>query len=201
MYFAGQRLRSFEWRSSLRRAARALGLGCLIAISACSSIDKKKRPLDLPFEKVFLGTYDTVWNATVRVLDIYSITVASRDAGLLQTEWADYRYNRELYDHPDRAEHLEEVRYRLKIKLSKGIVNQTGKPAVRVQISKELEEYKNFFTDWRQVPTDEFEEKVILYRIGHRLKIAEVLRRKSTGSKAPLEGAPGGPDTPDTAIQ
>ncbi len=145
-----------------------------------------KRPLDYPFWKIYPGTYDTVWNATVRVLDIYSITVASRDSGLLQTEWSDFRYNRELFENPDKAEHLEEVRYRLKIKLSKGIVSQTGQPAVRVQVTKELEEYKNFFTDWQRIPTDEFEENVILYRIGHRIKIADALRRKSTGSKEPL---------------
>ena len=34
--------------------------------------------------------------------------------------------------------------------------------------------------------TDEFEEQVILYRIGHRMKIAEALKRKSAGSKEAL---------------
>ena len=155
-------------------------------LSACSSVSTKNRPLDLPFDRIYLGTYDAVWNATVRVLDIYAITVASRDSGLLQTEWADYRYNRELFENPDQQEHLEEIHYRLKIKLSKGVVNQSGQPAVRVQVTKELEEYKNFFTDWQRKPTDEFEEQVILYRIGHRMKIAEALKRKSTGSKEAL---------------
>ncbi len=165
-----------------------LGLaGLLLAtLGACSSTPNKNRPLDLPFDRIYLGTYDSVWNSTVRVLDIYSITVASRDSGLLQTEWSDFRYNRELYENPDQQDHLEEVRYRLKIKLSKGVVSQSGQPAVRVQVTKELEEYKNFFTDWQRKSTDEFEEQVILYRIGHRLKIAEALKRKSTGSKETL---------------
>ncbi|MBS1985603.1 MAG: hypothetical protein JST16_15680 [Bdellovibrionales bacterium] len=154
----------------------------LLGAGGCASNSVSKRPLDLPFYQVYQGTYDSVWNATVRVLDIYSITVASRDAGLLQTEWSDFRYNRELYEVPDKIDHLEEVRYRLKIKLSKGIVSQTGQPAVRVQVTKELEEYKNFFTDWQRMPTDEMEEKVILYRIGHRIRITDALKRKTVGS-------------------
>lgn len=161
------------------------GAAALATLSGCSSARQLARPLDYPFYQVYAGTYDTVWNATVRVLDIYSITVASRDSGLLQTEWLDLRYNRELFDAPDRDEALEEVRYRLKIKLSKGVVNQTGDPAVRVQVTKELEQYRNIFTDWQRMPTDEVEERVILYRIGQRLRIAETLKKKSKGAKAP----------------
>jgi hypothetical protein len=170
-------------------------VGCLagaLLLSGCSSIPQEKRPIDLPFYRVFPGTYDAVWNATVRALDTYSLTVASREAGLLQTEWSEFRYNRELYEHPDKAEHLEEVRYRIKIKLAKGLVSQTGLPAVRVQVVKELQEYKNFFTDWQRIPTDKMEENVILYRIGQRLKIADVLQRKSVGSPATGDDGGGG---------
>jgi hypothetical protein len=77
------------------------------------------------------------------------------------------------------------VRYRLKIKLSKGIVSQTGEPAVRVQIVKELAEHRNFISDWQRVPTDEIEEQVMLYRIGQRLRVGEALKRKTTGAQSP----------------
>ncbi len=167
----------------LNQAVLASFLVAFAGLSGCASKpDSVKRPLDLPFYQVYSGTYDTVWQAVVRVLDIYSITVASREAGLLQTEWSDYRFNRELYEHPDHPDSLEQIRYRLKIKLSKGIVSQSGKPAVRVQIVKELEQYKNFVSDWERVPTDEFEERVILYRIGQRIRIADALKKKTTNS-------------------
>ena len=162
--------------------AAVIGAGAFLG--GCASAPVTKRPLDLPFDQIYRGTYDTVWNATVRVLDIYSITVASRESGLLQTEYSDFRYNRDLFDHPDKDDRLEEVRYRLKIKLSKGMVSQTGEPAVRVQVTKELEEYKNFFTDWTRIPTDTLEEKVILYRVNQRMRIAEALKKKTTGTPA-----------------
>ena len=158
-----------------------------LGLSACSSSRQVPRPLDLPFTEVYPGTFETVWNATVRVLDIYSITVASRETGLLQTEWSDFRFNQDLYKHPEKDEVLDEVKYRLKLKLSKGVIPQSGEPAVRVQVVKELKRYKNIFTDWQAVPTDEMEERVILYRIRQRLRVADAIRRKALGSKAPTK--------------
>jgi len=156
----------------------------LHTLSACVSTQPPKRPLDLPFAKIYEGTFDTVWESTLSVLDIYSITNSNRESGLLITDWMDARNNKALYENPDTPEHLEQVRFRLRIKLSKGLVAQTGAPAVRVQVVKELEDYKNFYLDWQRIPTDQYEEKVILYRISQRLKIAETLKRKSTGSQS-----------------
>lgn len=164
------------------------GLGTLLLLTACATSQPPKRPVDLPFSRVYVGTYDTVWTAAIKVLDIYSITVANREAGQLHTEWSDFRHNREMYDHPEQSDALEEVKYRLKLKLSKAVVTQTGEPAVRVQVLKELLEYKNIQTDWIRVPSDTFEENVILYRIGQRIRIAEVLKRKAQ-QKARAEAA------------
>lgn len=156
-------------------------------LTSCSSAKQIPRPLDFPFSEVYPGTFETVWNATVRVLDIYSITVASRESGVLQTELSNFRFNTDLYANPDQDNLLEEVRYRLKIKLSKGVIPQTGEPAVRVQIVKAVEQYRNIFTDWERVPSDELEERVILYRIRQRLRIADTIRRKAAmGSKAAI---------------
>lgn len=157
------------------------------SLTSCSSTGPTAgappRPLDYPFFKVFPATYDQVWDATVRVLDIYNIARANREAGLLQTEPADFRYNPDLFEHPDVDPKLEEVRYRLKIKLSKAFISETQEPAVRVQVLKELSKYTNIFSDWERIPTDQLEEKVILYRIGKRLEISKALEKKSIGSK------------------
>jgi hypothetical protein len=153
---------------------------------ACVSSAPPPRPLDLPFSQVYPATFETVWAASAQVLDVYSITRIDRDAGLLETDWSEFRHNRALYDLPGQNDVLESVRYRIVVKLSKGIVAQTGDPAVRVQVLKELSENKNFVSDWERVPSDEIEEKVLLYRIGQRIRIAEALRRKSAGSKESL---------------
>jgi uncharacterized lipoprotein len=168
----------------MKRFATLLLLAALTSLSTvgCVSSTPPKRPLDYPISFIFLGSFDDVWNATVRVLDKYAITVANREAGQLQTDWSSYRSNPELYDHPDTNEPPEEIRYRLKIKLSKAYVTETKEPAVRVQIVKELEVYRNFYLDWVRVSTDLNEERVLLYRIQQKLRVERELKKLSQGS-------------------
>jgi hypothetical protein len=117
------------------------------------------------------------------VLENYTITSANKDAGILQTDWENQRFNPDLYENPEIQPQLEEVRSRLKIKLSKARTNDTGKRAVRVQINKEFEVFKNFYSDWERSPTDGLEEQVVLYRIHQNLKIVNMKKKKSLGSK------------------
>ncbi len=149
-------------------------------LGGCSTVRNDARPLDYPIYRIYLSTFDRVWDATVRILDIYSITVANREAGLLQTEWSDQRYSTDLYEHPDKETYLEEIKYRLKIKLSKAVIAETNQPAVRVQVVKEQMRYKNIYTDWERIPTDLYEEQVLLYRIGRKLDIVEEQKRRTT---------------------
>jgi len=163
---------------------KATWLGLILILSSCVSSKPAPRPLDLPYSFIFEGRFDDVWKATVAVLESYTITVANRDAGLLQTDWESQRFNPDLYDNPEVPTLLEEVRSRLKIKLSKAVMNDTGGAAVRVQINKEFEVFKNFFSDWERQPTDGFEEQVLLYRINQNLKIILAKKRKSLGAPA-----------------
>jgi hypothetical protein len=156
---------------------RAHYLSLLLAIG-CASAKAPPRPVDLPHSRIFVATFDEVWNATVQVLDLYSIVEASRESGLLRTEVSNFANNSGLYDHPDTDDRLDQVRYYLTIKLSKGLVSQTGKSAVRVQVTKVYEKYGNLLTDWERIASDENEERIILYRIGQRLRIASTIKRR-----------------------
>jgi len=155
----------------------------VLFLCSCASSAPPPRPLDLPFSKIFVGDYDTVWGAVVSVLDIYSIAKARRESGHLETEWSKSRFNTDLYDHPIREKYLEEIKYRLKVKLAKGRVADSKQTAIRVQISKELSQYKDFVNGWVRIPTDHLEEKVLLYRIGQRVKIEKRLKRLKAQNK------------------
>ncbi len=150
----------------------------LMGLSACASSKAPPRPLDLPFSRVYTASYDEVWNATVNVLETYTIIEASRESGVLKTDYSSEWYSSALYVDPDKVDRLDQVRNKLSVKLSKGLVSQTGQNAVRVQIVKQLEEYGNLVTDWQPIPTDQAEENVILYRIGQRLRIARAIKRE-----------------------
>lgn len=171
-------------RMNCKRIARTFWPLALFGLGACVSSAPLPRPLDLPFDRRYAASFDSVWAATTQVLDIYAVVRIDRDAGLIETDWTEARFNKALYDHPEFRDILESVKYRLKVKLSKGFIAQTGKPATRVQIVKELSEGRNFLTEYERVPTDQIEEKILLYRIDQRIKISELLKRKSVGAKS-----------------
>jgi hypothetical protein len=157
--------------------------GAFLFLASCVSSSPPQRPLDLPYSYIFEGGFDDAWRAATAVLESYSIISANKDAGELQTDWETQRFNPTLYDNPEIQPQLEEVRSRLKLKLSKARTNDTGKRAVRVQINKELEIFTNFYSDWERSPTDGLEEQVVLYRIYQNLKIINMKKKKSLGSK------------------
>jgi hypothetical protein len=160
--------------------ASLLVAGLLASMPAALAAAQKgrfERPVDLPFSYIYEASFEDVWAAAVHVLDIYSIIEASRDSGLLKTSVTPYTHNQGLYDHPDQSDRLDEVRYSINVKLSKGLGAQSGNSAVRVQVTKVMERYRNLLTEWERIPTDTFEEKVILYRIRQRLRIIKEIRR------------------------
>jgi hypothetical protein len=160
-------------------------------LGGCVSSAPPPRPLDLPFKKYFDRDFDTVWAASVEVLDYYQIVRIDRDAGIIETDWTEARFNRALYDPPpDYKELLEPVKYRLKVKVSKLRNKQTGLPSANVQIVKELMEGRTFIFDYERIPTDSIEEQVLLYRIGQRVEILMRLKRKSLGAKSKDAGGP-----------
>jgi hypothetical protein len=162
-----------------RNSLKALSLSLLVAgTQGCVSSQPPPRPLDLPFSRVFVANYDEVWNATVSVLDNYSIISASRESGELKTEYRDEWYNKNLYKDPEKEDRLDVVRYQMVIRLSKGLVSQTGRSAVRVQVLKQIEKKGNLVQGWQRIPSDTIEENVILYRIGQRLRIMRAIQRE-----------------------
>ncbi len=165
---------------------RIANLIFFLAVSASSAAfsqgrrSRTDRPIDLPYSYIYEASFEDVWAAAVYILDNYSIIEASRDSGLLKTSVSPYSHNQGLYEHPDQSDRLDEVRYSLQVKLSKGLVAQSGRSAVRVQVTKIMERYKNLLMEWERIPSDTFEERVILYRIRQRLRIdREVRRRKA----------------------
>lgn len=164
--------------------AGLFSIGMLLGPSALAQRRASlERPIDRPFSFIFEASFDDVWTAAVSILDIYSVIEASRDSGLLKTSVTPYTHNQGLYDHPDQSDRLDEVRYSLQVKLSKGVVAQSGESAVRVQVTKVMERYQNLMTEWERIPTDTFEERVILYRIRQKLRIIREIRRGKAKSQ------------------
>lgn len=46
---------------------------------------------------------------------------------------------------------------------------------VRIRVIKELEQFQDFYTGWTPFPSDGMEEKLLLYRVEHILKMEKHL--------------------------
>ncbi len=182
----------FKLVNSFVTVLAALLMGSMMG---CVSSKPPARPLDFPYSRIYPAPYDAVWEATLAVLDLYVISGGDRESGVIETEPIQARYNSYLFEYPNEDGRMEEVKYVLKVRLSKGLIAQTAEPATRVQVTKQLSTFKNFFSDWQRAPTDQLEEEVILYRIGQRLRIWETLRRKKVGAGAAAKSEKPSPKT------
>jgi hypothetical protein len=48
---------------------------------------------------------------------------------------------------------------------------EDSRPLVRVRLIKDLEQFHDFYTGWLAFPSDGLEERLLLYRIEHILKM------------------------------
>lgn len=154
---------------------RLLSIFILSALlTACAQTSKppeNARPV--PVEEVFFAEPDAVDRAISQVMVKYPQKIANLEAGVLETDYikGDARF---------RPAHKEVnygsgYKYKIVIHTVRGKTN--GKPAIKVQVVKQVEQHRDFFDDPELLQSDLLEEKAILYRIGRELKIDKALQR------------------------
>ena len=127
--------------------------------------------------RLYVGTYDEVWTATLKALNDYPLKVSNKDSGRIQSEVVNGPYNDLLFTYPEPIEIPERFRYTLKFNFAK-LSTDDRQPLVRVRLVKELERFHDFYTGWLPYPPDGMEEKVILYRIEHILRMERAIAGK-----------------------
>lgn len=149
-------------------------IAALSLLSACAS----EQPVREPFQtRIFKGSYDQVWIATLKALQDYPLKISNKDVGKIFSETINGPYNDLLFEYPEGIELPERFRYSLKFNFAKLTEDQDQK-LVRVRVIKDLEKYKDFYTGWLRVPADGLEEKVLLYRIEQLLRIGQSLEKE-----------------------
>ena len=61
------------------------------------------------------------------------------------------------------------------------LVSEDYQPLMRIRIIKDLERFNDFYTGWIAYPSDGLEEKILLYRIEHILRMEELISRGGSG--------------------
>lgn len=147
-----------------------LGVAAFLTIGACSSL-----PSSEPFyTRIYSGTYDEVWLATLKALNDYPLKLSNKDTGKIQSEVVNGPYNDLLFTHPEPVELPERFRFGMRLSFAK-FSTDDERPLTRVRIIKELERFTDFYTGWLAYQSDGLEEQVLLYRIEHLLRMEQLL--------------------------
>lgn len=149
-----------------------------ILLTTCLVSCVSKRSTEPFYTRFFDGNYDEVWLASLKTLSDYPIRSSNKDSGRIQSDMINGPYNDLFFTYPDPIELPERFRFSLKVNFAK-FSDNVNRPVTRVRIVKELEKFQDFYTGWVGFSADGLEERVLLYRIEHILKMEQALSRSN----------------------
>jgi hypothetical protein len=154
-------------RTSLRFASVLLSFWLV----SCASTPTKSEPF---YTRLYAGTYDEVWLATLKALNDYPLKISNKDTGKIQSETINGPYNDLLFSPVEPIELPERFRYSLRFNFAK-LQTDDDRSLTRVRIIKNLEKFQDFYTGWTAYASDGLEEQLLLYRIEHLLQMEQLL--------------------------
>lgn len=147
-------------------------LAVVVFLVGCSSTPRAE-----PYQtRLYQGSYDEVWTAALKALNDYPLKISNKDSGKIQSEVVNGPYNDLLFQYPEAIELPERFRYSVKLNFAK-LVSEDNEPLTRIRIIKELERFHDFYTGWVPAASDGLEEKILLYRIEHILRMEKLLAK------------------------
>ena len=156
----------------------------LLLSSGCASQQKT----DLFYTRVYEGTYDDVWLAALKSVNDYPLKISNKDSGKIVSELVNGPYNDLFLTPPESIDLPEKYRYSLKFTFAKLQTDEEkSRPLVRVRLEKNLEQFHDFYTGWLPFPSDGLEERLLLYRIEHVLKMENQLTKEIESANSKKE--------------
>jgi hypothetical protein len=148
----------------------------LLSLPGCALFEERRGPNSFfgPREQVYYASFDEVWGALNRSLQLYPLRVSNQDQGIVETDVI--RGNR-VWTPPHKPERSSNSgeQYRLIVRVIKG--NLERRAATKVTVVKETQVQQDFFSDPRAVASDGLEEKALLYRVAREVQIERALNR------------------------
>jgi|GEM_PF-726097 len=140
-------------------------------ISLSCVVNPKKGQGLSEYSRIFKANYETVWRATQQTMLNYPMNINNMDTGVLQTL---FLTGRQRYQPPHIQRDLSNgFQYRIYIK----VLKSRSDKRTRVTVSKKVRMQKDFFSEPKDLETDGYEEKILLYRVGREIKIDKILKR------------------------
>lgn len=146
-----------------------------MGMAGCALIEDRATPTTYygPRDQVYYANFEEVWRAVNLVLQPYPLRVSNMDQGVLETD--EIKGNRVFSPVYKSGRASGGESYRITIRVVKGKMG--SRDATKVTVVKDAQIKVDFFSDPRNIPTDGFEERALLYRIGREIQIERALAK------------------------
>lgn len=126
------------------------------------------------YQHTLVGDYYEIWRAIQIAMAHYPIRINDQDAGIIET---DYIRGNKMWNNPWQPPAKPSGRrYKISVKAQK-MSKEEGKIPVLILVNKDIEMFRDFFSEKEKLETDGYEESSIIYRIERELNINEKLKR------------------------
>jgi hypothetical protein len=123
--------------------------------------------------RIFKASYDEVWRAVQKTLMKFPIVVNNIDQGVLETEPVK---TNAIWARPFQIKaSRQKSKFTLHVNVIKGRVKKSE--ATRVVVLKKVVLGRDFFSDDKQLPSDGYEEDILLYRVQREITLERSLKR------------------------
>ncbi len=146
----------------------------VLCTTQCALLEKPAVTQSKPMTHLYSHPFDLVWDQTLAAITDYPLRSTDKDAGRIQTELITGPYNEVFMSLPEPLPLPERYRFTVRISMAR-LETEDKQPLTRVRVLKNLEQYFNFYVGWRSTPSDDIEEKALLYRIEHLCAMSEYL--------------------------
>lgn len=146
----------------------------LFAVTLCNCVSSGE-PKDLltVHTEIYDAPFEMVWRATQQAMIRYPMSINNMETGILMTTPIK-GLDRFQAPHIRDAKPLpSSYQYRLRLKVLKSRSNKK----TRVNVTKTAEKRRDFFSPFKEIPSDGWEEKRLLYRIAREIRIEKILKR------------------------
>lgn len=148
----------------------------LFILSGCSSYEKFEymtKEVEIP-SMVFKAPYTDTWTAVVATINKFDLELQNQESGSIKTKWIDNTLKLNFSDSFGSSDAVKAAKFKLIINVIKGF--QSSREVTKVTIYKRQLVNQDFLQGWQVIPSDQIEEKTLLYRIERALLIDQKIK-------------------------
>ena len=148
-----------------------------LLLAGCGSYEQFEyltKEVEIP-NKVFRASYSETWTAVVATVNKYDLELQNQESGSIKTKWIDNTLKLNFSDSFGSSDAVKAAKFKMIINVIKGF--QNSQEVSKVTIYKRQLVNQDFLQGWKVIPSDQIQEKTLLYRIERTLSIDRKIKQ------------------------